>query len=182
MSFLNEHVAVMTQFFRDNPQVFPLLNDALKTPIQNFTALSLDNFATCWFISPTPDEHVVEILRRVDAGGVLPAKIVSDLCASLSTTDALARALHIGIRLYFGSGSFATADSRFSEMIKPSIPNYGREHIVAFLAGCETCYNAQATGRWRASQDHSEIKAVIDTKFADIALDAYPEFKKSLGA
>jgi hypothetical protein len=181
VSFFDGHVAVMTQFFRNNPQVFPLLNDALKTPIQNFAALSLDNFATCWFISPTPDEHIVEILRRVDAGGVLPAKIISELCASLSTSDALASALHIGIRLYCGSGSFATADSRFSEMIKPSIPIYGREHIVAFLAGCETCYNGQATGRWRATQDHSEIKAVIDTKFTDIALDAYPAFEKSLG-
>jgi hypothetical protein len=181
VSFLDSHIAAMTQFFRENPQVFPLLNDALKTPLQNYAALSLDHFAACWFVSPSPDAHVEEILRRIVAGEGVRPDIYKELCTSLSTSDALVKALHIGIRLYCRSGSFATADSRFDEMVRPFIPLYQREHIVALLAGCETCYNMQATGRGRAWRDHHEIKSLMDVKFADIKLDEYPEFKKSLG-
>jgi hypothetical protein len=181
VSFLDTHIAAMTQFFRENPQVFPLLNDALRTPIQNYAALSLDHFATCWFVSPTPDAHVDEVLRRIDAGEGVRADSFKGLCTSLSTSDALVKALHIGIRLYCKSGSFATADSRFDEMVRPFIPLYHQEHFLALLAGCETCYNGQATGRWRASVDHNEIKNLIAAKFPDIALDAYPEFRASLG-
>jgi len=181
VSFLDNHIGVMTQFFRDNPQVFPLLNDALKTPIQNYAALSLDHFAMCWFVSPTPDTHIDDVLRRIDAGEDVRAEIFKALCTSLNTTDALGKALHIGIRLYCNSCSFATADSRFDEMIRPFIPSYNRNHILAFVEGCEACYNGQATGRWRAAGDHHEIKSIIGSKFPDIAVDAYPAFRKSLG-
>ncbi len=182
VSFLDAHLSVMTRFFCENPHVFPLLNNALKTPIQNYAALNLDNFATCWFISPTPDVHVDEILRRIDAGEMVRTEILTALCASLSTSDALAKALHIGIRLYCKSGSFATADTRFDEMIRPSLPTYQRAHFVTLLQGCETCYNRQATGRGRAWRDHNDIKTILDTKFPDIVIDSYPVFKASLQA
>jgi hypothetical protein len=180
VSFLDGHLTVMTQFFRDHPQVFPLLNDALKTPIQDYAALSLDHFAMCWFISPTPDAHIQEILARVEAGQVLRADILNGLCVSLATSDAQVHALHIGIHLYCKSNNFDTADFRFEEMIKPSLALYGREHVVAFLVGCEAC-NGQATGRSRASRDHKEVKALIDSKFPDLPLDPYPGFKQLVG-
>lgn len=180
VSFLDGNLTVMTQFFRENPQIFPLLNDALKMPIQNYAALSLDHFAMCWFISPTPDAHVTEILTRVEAGQVLRADILNGLCVSLATSDAQVKALHIGIRLYCKSLNYDTADSRFEEMIKPWLTLYGREHVVAFLAGCEAC-NGQATGRWRASRDHKEVKALIDSKFPDLPLDPYPGFMQLVG-
>lgn len=180
VTFLDGQLTVMTQFFRDYPQVFPLLNDALKTPIQNYAALSLDHFSMCWFISPTPDAHIHEILARVEAGQVLRADILNAFCGSLATSDAQVSALHIGIRLYCKSINFDTADSRFEEMIKPSLALYGREHIIAFLAGCEEG-NGQATGRWRAPRDHKEVKALIDSKFPDLPLDPYPGFKHLVG-
>ena len=180
VSFLDGHLTVMTQFFCDYPQVFPLLNDALKTPIQNYAALSLDHFATCWFISLTPDAHIHEILLRVEAGQVLRADILNGLCVSLATSDARVNALHIGIRLYCKSTNFDTADSRFENIIKPSLPLYGREHVVAFLTGCEEG-NGQVTDRWRASRDHKEVKALIDAKFPNLLLDQYPGFKGLVG-
>jgi hypothetical protein len=182
VSFHDAHIAAMTQFFRDNPRVFPLLNDALKTPIQNYAALNLDHFATCWFVSPTPDAHMDEMLRRIDAGGVVRTEILAGLCASLSTSDALSKALHIGIRLYCKSANFATADTRFDEMIRPFLPTFGREHFVALLLGCETCYNRQATGRGRAWRDHNDVKTILDSKFPDILIDEYPVFKASVEA
>jgi hypothetical protein len=182
VSFLDAHLGAMTQFFRAYPQVFPLLNDALKSPIQKYAALSLDHFAACWFVSPTPDTHIDEILSRIDAGEMVRTEILTELCSSLNTNDALIKALHIGIRLYFKSGSYSTADTRFDEMIRPSLPAYGREHFVALLQGCETCYNGQATGRGRAWRDHNDVKDVIVSKFPDISIDSYPAFKASIRA
>lgn len=182
VSFQDGHINVMGQFFRNNPQVFPLLTDALKTPIQNYAALHLDNFATCWFVSPSPGAHVEEILTRLDAGESMASAIVRELCASLNTSDALTKALHIGIRLYCKSSSFDTADSRFDEMIRPSLTTYDREHFVALLQGCETCYNYQATSRGRAWRDHNDVKAALDAKFPDIAIDIFPVFKASIKA
>jgi hypothetical protein len=182
VSFLDAHIGAMTQFFRDNPQVFPLLNDALKTPIQNYSALSLDHYAKCWFVSPTPNDHMDEILRRIDAGEVVRAEILAGLCTSLNTSDALIKALHIGIRLYCKSSSFATADTRFDEMIRPSQSTYRREHFEALLQGCETCYNSQATSRGRAWRDHNDVKTILDSKFPEVSIDTYPAFKASTGA
>lgn len=181
VSFHDSHVAALTQFFRDNPQVFPLLNDALKTPIQKYAALSLDHFATCWFIGSSPEAHVDDVLRRVDAGEDLSSETVSGLCDSLGTTDAVAKALHIGIKLYCKSGSFDTADSRFKKMIRPLLSQYSREHVVAFLMGSENCYRGQATSRGRAEGDYKEVKALIDAKFPDLPLDPYPVFKGLIG-
>lgn len=181
VSFTDVHLVAMTQFFRENPQVFPLLSDALKTPILKYAGLSLDNFVSCWFISPTPEAHVDDILRRIATGETLEPKTYEGLCSSLTTSDVLIKALYIGIRLYCSSFNFDTADSRFDEMIRPFIPLYQREHVIAFLSSCETCVNNQATGRGRARRDHLEIKNMIDTKFPDIAIDGYPAFKASLG-
>jgi len=181
VSFLDGPIAVLTRFFRENPQVFPLLNDALKTPIQNFANLSLDHFATCWFISPSLDAHVSAILDRIGNGEDLSPEIFKGFCVSLSTTDVFRIALNIGIELYRMSKSYDTADKRFDEMIRPFVTFYSREQIQRFLGACEICIGGQATSRRRAWSDHLEIKAIIDSKFPDITLDDYSAFKRSIG-
>jgi hypothetical protein len=180
VSFLDAHVTAMSQFFQHNPRVFPLLNDALKTPIQNFAALSLDNFATCWFISTSPEEHIQAIVQRIDSGDQLKSETFVDLCKSLDTSDVYGKALFVGVKLYCRSMNFDTADARFASLIKPYVSIYDRDHMLALLSGCEDCYNGQATDRGRAQRDHAEVKVILDKKFPDISVDAYAKFKRSL--
>jgi hypothetical protein len=98
----------------------------------------------------------------------------------LETSDAYVKVLDIGIVVYMKSNSYASADLRFENLIRPYISFYSREHMISFLQGCEECYNGQATARGRAYHDHKEIKECIDTKYTDIILDDYPRFLKSV--
>ncbi len=180
VSLDDSHFTVMIQFFSEHPKVFPLLGDAVKTPMQEYANLSLNHFASCWFISITPDAHVDQILQRVDQGEDLHSNVFRALYESLGTSDTRVKALLIGIKLYFRSSSFAMADSRFREIILPHIESFNRDHVICFLQGCSTCFQGQATGRGRSPNDHGIIKNLIETKFKDINIDDYPEFKKSL--
>jgi len=72
--------------------VFSLLNDAIKVPIKTYASNSLDNFAMCWFISPTPDSHLDEILLRIENGEGLTAEVFKLLLSSLATSDAQSKA------------------------------------------------------------------------------------------
>lgn len=180
VAFVESTLRVMTGFFRTYSEVFPLLTDAVKTPIQKFADSSLDNFCSCWFVNENPDSHMDEVIRRIDEREVLSGDTFVQLYSSLSTSDAIKKVYLAGIRLYCQSGSFDTADTRFQEVIKPCIQGYSKEHFEAFLGGCETCYNGQAISRSRATRDHRELKKALDERFPEIDLDQYPAFKDSV--
>ena len=180
VAFVESTLRVMTGFFRTYSEVFTLLTDAVKTPIQNYADLSLENFAGCWFVSENPDSHMNEVIRRIDEREALSGDAFIQLCRSLSTCDAINKVYLAGIRLYSQSSSFDTADTRFQEVIKPCIQGYSKEHFEAFLGGCETCYNGQAIYRGRATRDHRELKMALDERFPGIDLDQYPAFKHSI--
>jgi hypothetical protein len=180
VAFTGSTLKVMTGFFRAYSDVFPLLTDAVKTPIQKFAASSLDNFARCWFISESPEAHMGEVIRRIDAGEIISGETFELLRNSLSTSDAINKVYYSGVRLYCQSHDFDTADTRFQELIKPCLENYSKEHFVAFLDGCQTCYNKQAVERGRASRDHKEVKKFLDERHPEIDLEQYPAFKGSI--
>ena len=180
VSFEDSPLRVMTAFFRSHPNVFPLLTDAVKTPIQNFASSSLDNYASCWFISTNVDTHMDEILRQIDKQEILSTGVFAQLLSSLYTSDAIEKVFLAGIRLYFQSGNFDTADTRFQEFIKPCIQDYSKKHFEAFLSGCDTCYNGQAVNRSRATRDHRELKNALNERFPEVDLEQYPAFKTSV--
>jgi hypothetical protein len=180
VSFTGSTLGVMTGFFRAYSDVFPQLTDAVKTPIQRFAATSLDSFAVCWFVSESPEAHMDEVIRRIDACEILSGESFAQLCSSLSTSDAIKKVYHAGIKLYCQSGNFDTADTRFQEMIKPCIERFSKEHFEAFLIGCETCCGNQAVARSRATRDHREMKKALDERHPEIDLAQYRAFKNSI--
>lgn len=105
VSFHETHLDVITEFFRKNPLLFRVLNDALKTPLITYANQCVDNFAMCWFISESPDIHIDLISNRLEDGERLDSDIFYQMCASLSTTDAQTKAFHLGILNYFKSGT-----------------------------------------------------------------------------
>ena len=113
VAFVEGTLRVMPSFFGAYYEVFPLLTDAVKTPIQKFADSSLDNFSSCWFVSENPESHMDEVIRRIDNDEVLSGPVFARLCTSLSTSDAIKKVYHAGIKLYCQSGSFDTADTRF---------------------------------------------------------------------
>ena len=180
VTFVEGTLCVMTDFFRANSDIFPLLTNAVKAPITQYATLSLDNFSNCWFISENLDSHLDEVIRRIDTGEVLSSDAYTRLCTSLITSDAIKKVYHSGIKLYLQSGSYDIADTRFQEFVKPCIQRYSKEHFEAFLKGCETCYSGQAVSRSRATRDHTELKEVLDKQFSEIDLEQFPAFKDSV--
>ena len=180
VSFGDSHLFAMIEFFRENPNVFSILNDAAKAPIQDYSALSLEHFALCWFLSQNPKKHIEEVVKRINNSEVVKADIFVKLHESLSTTDTPKEAFYVGIRLYFMSSSFAVADSRFDEFVRPFMLSYEKEHFLAFLEGCKDAFGGQSTGRGRARRDHREIKALIDSKFTEIQMSSYKDFTRSI--
>lgn len=182
VSFSDSVLDALTQFFQGYPQVFSLLTDAVKTPIQRFADRDMDSFVNCWFINQNTSNHIDEVLRRIDDGQVVRPEALKRAVESLAITDCVPKVLHAGIRCYTKSRSFDAADSRFEELVRPFIGIYDREHYVALLEVCETCHNGQATGRGRAYRDHLQVKEGLDKICPDLNLDHYPAFKGSITA
>ena len=168
------------QFFQEFPGVFPMLTDAIKIPIQGIAKQDLDQFIQCWFIHARHEDVVNELESRIDEGESLRGETMGQFFESIRTSDAIDQALFVGIKSYMKSGSFKMADSRFLNVIAPFVSLYQEKHFEAFLAGCESCYNGQATLRSAAPHDHGDIAKAVRDRFPDIDITKYPAFEGSL--
>lgn len=173
VAFSDGQLSSMKGFFQENPRVFEALTDAVKAPMRDHANASLGNYASCWFIAASPNDHVAEVMVRVrDRHESIPYEPYREFCESLRSTSAFGMAIEIGILLYSRSGTFDMADARFAKMVRPFLGEYSREQVDLLLGKCET--NDQTWGRRMASSDHQHVRKVIEEKFADLPLDRYP--------
>lgn len=137
VSFADGPLTAITEFFRINPDVYPLMTDALKGPIANYAGLSLDNFALCWFTSESIDDHIEIVAQRVEDGESLSSEIYLPLCQSLKTAGCFPALLELGIKGYGRSRSYDTADIRFDRMVRPMLGRYEITQITSLLSAIE---------------------------------------------
>ncbi len=175
-----ECISATVVFFQAFPDVFPLLTDAIKIPIQAFAKQDLDQFVQCWFIHTRLEDVVNELESRIDGGESLRAETLRQFLESIRTSDAIDHALFVGIKTYMKSLSFRMADVEFLNVISPFVSLYQKKHFEAFLAGCENCYNRQAISRSAAFDDHGEIAKAVRDRFPDVDIKKYPAFEESL--
>ena len=178
VSFDDNHLVEVTAFFRSNPKVYSFMTDALSGAITSYAKLSLNNFALCWFMSGSLDNHIQTISQRISDGESLDEDIYLDFCQSLQTTDCFLQVLNFGILSYGKSKHFNTADLRFNMMIRPFLDEYKQDHIILLMEEIEK--NDQTYGRICASDDHQEIKKRLDKIYASFDLMNFPNFKKSI--
>ena len=178
VSFDEDHLIEITTFFRSNPKVYKLMSDALKGVVAGYAGLSLNNFALCWFMSDSLDNHIQIISERISGGESLDEDAYLDFCQSLQTADCFPQVLDFGISSYGESGTYDTATLRFNEMIRPFLNEYSREQIITLLQQIES--NGQTYGRREVQKDHSEVKERIDEIDSAFDFTAYPKFKKSI--
>jgi hypothetical protein len=175
-----ECIDASIQFFQAFPHVFPLLTDAIKIPIYAVAKQDLDQFVQCWFMHPRHEDVVHELEARMEGGETLRSETLGQFLESIRTSDAIDQALFVGIKSYMKSGNFNMADKRFLNIIAPFVSLYQKKHFEAFLAGCENCYNKQATLRSAAPHDHGDILKALIERFPEIDIARYPAFKSSL--
>jgi hypothetical protein len=180
VTFNESTLEVMTNFFRKCPEIFKMLTDAARTPIEAFASQSLDNYAVCWFMGDSPESHMAEVMARVVNGEMLSGDAFGLLSSSLGGADVIKDLHKIGITAYFGSSSYDAADTRFRDMIAPFLQAYVKDEFEEFLQQFESCNNSQVLDRRRASPDHQSFKETLAARYPEIDLTRYPNFLRSL--
>jgi hypothetical protein len=180
VTFNESTLQVMTNFFGKCPEIFKMLTDAARTPIEAFASQSLDNYATCWFMSDSPESHMAEVMSRVVNGEMLSGDAFSLLSSSLEGADVIKDLHRIGITAYFGSPNYDAANTRFRDMIAPFLQVYLKDEFEEFLQQFETCNNSQVLNRRRASPDHQSFRESLAARYPEIDLTRYPNFLRSL--
>jgi hypothetical protein len=176
VSFTESTIPAMTNFFRTYPEVFKVLTDAVKTPIKAFGDQSLDNYASCWFISESPESHMAEVSDKLSKGQMLSRDTFALLASSLEATDAIKNLHQIGITAYFDSSGYDMADARFRDMILPYLQSYGRDEFKEFLTQFSACNNDQVLDRRRAKADHKALLEAVTARLPYLDLTQYPDF------
>lgn len=179
VSFTESTILAMTNFFRAYPEVFQMLTDAVKTPVVAFGDQSIDNYASCWFISDSPESHMAAVMKKIDEGKMLSGDTFALLASALDSTDTVKSLYQIGISAYFSSSGYDTANRLFQEMISPYLQSYGRGDFNEFLTQFEACNNSQVLDRRRAQADHKALREALTARFSDLDLAPYPKFLKA---
>jgi hypothetical protein len=179
VSFTDGHFVSMAQFFRRNPEVYPLMTDASKSPIDDYSKLTIDHFALTWFVSDSPEAHIEAINERILGEENLGLESYQPFSESLRTADCFPEVLELGIKSFGNSGGYDSADSRFDKMIQPFLPDYDVILLTKLLAAIEG--NGQVSGRRRAWEDNRKVKKRIDEVDPDLDLAGFPDFKSSIG-
>lgn len=179
VSFADDQLITMTQFFRRNPEVYSLMTDGLKSPIVDYSKLTIDHFALTWFVSDSLEAHIKVICERILGEEVLNPDVYQLLCESLRTADCFSKALELGIKSFGRSGSFDSADFQFDKMVQPFLGDYDADLLTKLLAAIEA--NGQVSGRRRAGEDNIRVKKRIDEIEPALDLTAFPDFRSSIG-
>ncbi|MEY3479819.1 MAG: hypothetical protein RIQ71_594 [Verrucomicrobiota bacterium] len=169
------------RFVGTHPELFQLLTDAAKTPIEGAAKASLSNFAIAWFLSPNVDQHLEAIRKRVTHDKhFISGEAFDDLLDAAREFGVESKALDIAITQFGQSISFDMADGYFTSLIKPLLPHFSKDQLVELVKAIES--NGQIHGRGRAASQHRLIVNVLDGVFAkkfDYA--PYPKFSESVG-
>lgn len=179
ISYSDDHLWYLTSFLSEFTDIYVLLTDAAKTPIEKYAKASFDNYLLCWFLSDSAEDHVKDIYDKIlnDSSISISSRYFQFFANEFVGSPLENYVINIGILLYIRSESFNEADVRFNRMISPFLEKYTQEHFENLMSGIEQ--NDQTWGRGRAFGDHPNIKKVICEKFPDFSFDRFYNFNRS---
>jgi hypothetical protein len=171
----------LMRFVGTHPELFALLTDAAKIPMEEAAKANLSNFARAWFLSPNVDRHLEAVRKRIaDDKEYISGEAFEDLMEASQEAGVEAKALDIAITQFGRSVTYDMADGYFTSLIKPLLPRFTRDQLIELVKAIES--NGQIYGRGRAASHHrlilNSLDAVFATKF-DYA--AFPKFSESVG-
>jgi hypothetical protein len=171
----------LMQFVATHPELFPLLTDAAKIPMEETGRKTLSGFARARFLSPNVEHHLETVRKRIaDDNQFISGTAFGDLLDAAREAGIEAKALDIAITQFGRSTSFDMADGYFISLIKPLLPRFTKDGLVEVVKSIES--NGQIYGRSRAAEHHGLIVTVLDAAFAkkfDYA--TFPKFSESVG-
>jgi hypothetical protein len=169
------------RFIGTHPELFPLLTDAAKIPLEGAAKASLSNFARAWFLSPDVNRHLETVRKRIaDDKQYMSGEAFEDLLDASREAGVEAKALDIAITQFGLSVNFDMADGYFTSLIKPLLPRFTKDQLIDLVKAIES--NGQVYGRSRAASHHRLIVNILDAAFANkFDYAGYPKFAESVG-
>ncbi|CAH6869696.1 conserved hypothetical protein [Vibrio chagasii] len=149
----------LTYYLSVNENFYELLSEDAKLKIQHASE-NTEVGKTCgWYTRGSLDEHFTFLLDWIE-GEEYPKFSESQWRTVLELSDSEEWETKYAMLVsayYVASGSFDTADSRFTQCILPNLKYFNEESALFFLDKVET--NNQVYWRSRAYSDHKKVKA-----------------------
>jgi len=171
----------LIHFLGRYPELFSVLTDAAKMPLESAGKADLNTFARAWFLNEDPAQHLDAVEKRISGRKeFLSGEAFDDLLGLARDVGLEEHALEIAIAQFGCSINFDMADGYFISLIKPNLKLFSKKQMECLVKEIED--NNQIHGRWRAATHHRLITQVLDTVF-DKKFDytAYPSFAESVG-
>jgi hypothetical protein len=175
-----EPIEKMAEFLCEYPQIYMLLTDAARLPIQALASKSDNQLALAWFLADRFQSHLSFVLEKAKNGKLnITPETHSKLFAIAKNEGHQDVVVEIGVHLYVNSEDFNDADERFSGMIEPYLNTLTENHLVICLQGIES--NNQTYRRSRAKYEHKQLKTQCERVWG-LSFDPaqYPRFAENV--
>ncbi|EJP4178063.1 hypothetical protein V8087_002603 [Vibrio vulnificus] len=148
----------LTNYLSVNEHFYDLLSEDAKLKIQHASEHTEVGKTCGWYTRGSLDEHFTYLLDWIE-GEEYPKFSESQWRTVLELSDSEEWETKYAMLVsayYVASGSFDTADSRFTQCILPNLKYFNEESALFFLDKVES--NNQVYWRSRAYSDHKKVK------------------------
>lgn len=176
-----EPLKYLVHFLSRLPEGYIPLDEHAKDLVRHIVSTDSDARCSGWFASATLDDYYGSILTWVATSPDprLNAYNFQELMRASDTAEWEHKVRLLANVYYCASGSYDTADLRYSAAVGPLLANYSEEDLIDLLTRIER--NSQTYDRGRARIDHVAIKQKCDLALgAGFDYAAYPSFIESL--
>ena len=173
-------VACLIHFLSKEPTIYELLADHAKAAVQHKAESDSSSRCLAWFTEKSLVSHA-EKLGEWIASKEYPTIDVPTWEALEEISDSQEWSklmIGLSIRYYVASSGYNTADSRFSEVIRPRLRRFDISDCISLVEGIQG--NSQTWGRGRAASDHVELRTRAKELDATFDAKSYPVFNRCL--
>lgn len=170
----------LTYYLSVNESLYDLLSEDAKLKIQHASE-NTDVGKTCgWYTRGSLDEHFTYLLDWIE-GEEYPKFSEGQWSTVLELADSEEWETKYAMLVsayYVASGSFDTADSRFTQCILPNLKYFNEESALFFLDKVES--NNQVYWRSSAYSDHKKVKtSFLSFLPEEFDFEQYPHFHEN---
>ena len=158
------------------PDIFELLDEVTHLKIEKRIEVSSRAKFISWFKFKTPKEHLKYLTDHADTLVIPTNAVVERIVAHYSDIGEISELINFFIELYGTSGSYDSADCRFSDIIEPWLDKMTSSQFARLIE--VSSKNSQIYARRLALSANNRIiiaaKGVLDSNFD---FSAYPLFR-----
>lgn len=170
----------LVRFLVGAPEFYGLLTDAARVPLQKHLEGDEDQRGIAWFVARNLATHIDDMARRRTPLTSMSADAFRHIYGLAKQEGLQAGLVDYAIGAYTVSYSYAVADARFRDLLKPCLSDATDEQLPTLLAEIDS--NSQTYGRSKSRVDHLLVKEACDRVLgATFDYGRYPNFIASIG-